>query len=105
MARALRLGLWVSALGAVLLIAAIILYTIQNRSGHTGWEPFTSFVVFAPLAAAGGGLFLGRRRWPDVARASVAALVVGVTGMGLVVWLDQSNRLVQYERWLKRDMP
>jgi len=82
-----------------LAIIAIAWYAIINSSGHTGWEPFTSLVLFVPLAVV-GAVSLKKSGRP-----AAFALGIGLAGISLVVCLDQTNRLVQYERWIKRGMP
>jgi len=92
------------ALG-VIAITFIAGYAFRSSSGHTGWEPFTSFILFVPLALVGTVCFAMRRRFAGVARASVCALAVGLAGVALIVTLDRTNRLVQYDRWIHRGMP
>lgn len=101
----LRVALWFLTGASLLLLAGIVLYTMGNASGHTGWEPFTSLAVFVPAALAGGGMLGFRRSMPEVKRVGAIALAVGLAGIALVVWLDRTNRLVQYERWIRRGMP
>ena len=105
MARFLPLGLWSSVALGVVAIALIAGYAARNSSGHTGWEPFMSLVVFVPLAVVGAVCFTLRHRFAGIARASVCALAVGLAGVALIVTLDRTNRLVQYDRWIHRGMP
>jgi hypothetical protein len=105
LAKFLRFALWSgAALGAVT-IALIIEYTARNSSGHTAWEPFTSFILFVPLAVVGAFCFTLRHRFTGIARASVCALTLGLVGIALIITLDRTNRLVQYDRWIHRGMP
>ena len=53
MARFLRIGLWSFVALGVVAIALIAGYAARNSSGHTGWEPFTSLILFVPLALVG----------------------------------------------------
>ena len=87
---------------AIVLIAG---YAARNNSGHTGWEPFTSLILFVPLAVIGAVCFAMRHRFTSIARPSVFALVVGLAGVALIITLDRTNRLVQYDRWIHRGMP
>lgn len=105
MARFLPFGLWSSATLGVVAIALIAGYAARNSAGHTGWEPLTSLGLFVPLAAAGTVCFALRHRFTGIARASVCALAVGLAGVALIVALDRTNRLVQYDRWIQRGMP
>jgi hypothetical protein len=105
MVKVLVFGLWsLVALG----LAAIVLisgYAVQNGAGHTSLDPFIALVLFVPLVFAGALGFILRRKFPGMVRVSVCALVVGVAGVALIVTLDRTNRLVQYDRWIKRGMP
>ncbi len=105
MARFLPFGLWSSVALGVISIALIAGYAARNSSGHTGWEPFTSLILFVPLAVVGAVCLAMRHRFTGIARASVCALAVGLAGVALVVTLDRTNRLVQYDRWIHRGMP
>ena len=88
-----------AAVVGLLAIIAIAGYAFTNSSGHTAWEPFTSLGLFVPLAVAGAA---GLKK---SGRSAAFALGIGLAGISLVVGLDQTNRLVQYERWVMRGMP
>ena len=105
MARFLPFGLWFSAAFGTAAIALIASYAAYNDSGHTGWEPFTALILFVPLAIVGAVCYEVRRRFTGITRASVCAVVVGLAGVIFVAWLDHTNRLVQYDRWIERGMP
>ncbi len=105
MHRILTYALWSSvALGAIALML-IAGYAAGNRAGHSGWEPFTALFLFIPIALLGAGSCLKRQKCAGVARASVCAVAIGLGGIALIVTLDRTNRLVEYERWLNRGMP
>jgi hypothetical protein len=105
MARFLPFALWSSVALGVVAIALIAGYAARNSSGHTGWEPFTSLILFVPLAVVGAVCFALRDRFTGISRASVCALLVGMAGVALIITLDRTNRLVQYDRWIHRGMP
>jgi hypothetical protein len=105
MGKFLLCGLWSGAALGAIAIALIAGYAARNDSGHTGWEPFTSLILFVPLAVLGAVCLALRHRFPCIAQASVCALLVGLAGVALIVTLDRTNRLVQYERWIHRGMP
>jgi hypothetical protein len=105
MAKFLPFGLWTSAAAGVIAIVLIGGYAARNDSGHTGWEPFTSFILFVPLAVIGGVLLTLRGLFVGITRPSAFALAVGLAGVILIVCLDRTNRLVQYNRWVQRGMP
>ena len=105
MARFLLFGLWSSGTLGIVAIALIAGYAARNSSGHTGWEPLTSLILFVPLAVVGAVCFAMLHRFTGIARASVCAFAVGLAGIALIVTLDRTNRLVQYDRWIHRGMP
>jgi hypothetical protein len=86
-------------------VAAVTAYGFSNQSNHTGWEPFTSLAFFAPLALSGAAAVLTRRLRSRLFVPGTVAIAVGILGIAAVIHLDQTNRLVQYERWIWRGMP
>ena len=105
MPRLISFLLWsCGALGLVTL-AAILGYGLSHESHHTGWEPFTSFFLFVPLIFCGVASVLARRTRPALIRPGIVAIAVGIIGLLAVISLGQSNRLVQYDRWIQRGMP
>jgi len=105
MVRFLPFGLWSSVALGIIGIALIAGYAARNSSGHTGWEPFTSLILFVPLAVVGAVCFAMRHRFTGIARPSVYALTVGLAGVALIITLDRTNCLVQFDRWIQRGMP
>ena len=98
-------GVILSAFSGLAVIAAILVYVIMNDSGHTGFNPYSALMVFGPVTTA-GILHLSFIRCGGIARrCSILAVVVGIMGSGLLVYLDQSNTLLQYEIWIQRGMP
>ena len=97
--RSLSLALKVFAVIGVMAIGSICCYAALASSGHTGWEPLIALALFVPLAIAGAALV------KKVGPPAIFACAVGFAGIALVVYLDQTNRLVKYERWVKRGMP
>ncbi|HEY1173826.1 MAG TPA: hypothetical protein VGH19_20845 [Verrucomicrobiae bacterium] len=103
--RFLAFCLWLLTFLGLAAIAFIVGYSIDNRSGHTGWEPLIALFLYLPLALVGMVCFALRRRFAGIAAVSISAIVVGLVGATLVITLDRTNQLVQYERWLQRGMP
>jgi len=98
-------GVILSAFSGLAVIAAILVYVIMNDSGHTGLNPYSALMVFGPVTIA-GILHLSFIRCCGIARwCSILAIVVGIMGSGLLVYLDHSNTLLQYEVWIQRGMP
>lgn len=93
-----------SILGLILLFA-IVFYAAYNDSGHTAVEPYLALALFVPVFLVGAFQFRSshsRKRpvWP-----CVFAMVIGMAGICLLIYLDTSNTLVQYDRWIQRGMP
>jgi len=103
--RFLAICLWTLSFLGLAAIALILSYTVDNRSGHTGWEPLIALFLYLPLAFVGMLCFALRNRFTGIATASVCAIAVGLIGATLIITLDRTNQLVQYERWLQRGMP
>jgi hypothetical protein len=98
-------GVILSTFSGLAVIAAILVYVIMNDSGHTGLNPYSALMVFGPVTIA-GILHLSFIRCGGIARwCSILAVVVGIMGSGLLVYLDHSNTLLQYEVWIQRGMP
>lgn len=105
MARFLPFVLWSAAAVGAIAIVLIVGYAARNSSGHTGWEPFASLILFVPLAVVGAVCFAMQHRSIGIARASVCMSAVGLAGIALIIALDRTNRLVQYDRWIHKGMP
>lgn len=84
-------------------LAGLTAYAASNDSGHTGFDPYLLFTLFAPLSLLGTIVWVrdSERRSNQLA----GMIITGLLGMALIVILDQTNTLVEYERWLKRGMP
>ena len=78
-------GVILSVFFGLTVIAAILVYANVNGSGHTAFNPYSALMVFGPVTI-------------------VVGVVVGVIGSGLLVYLDRSNTLLQYEIWIQRGM-
>jgi drug/metabolite transporter (DMT)-like permease len=86
-------------------IFALLIYAAQNHSGHTGFNPYHALVVFVPLGITGLSCLLmvpcpRRHQW-----LAVSAILIGLFGVMLLIYLDQSNTLLPYEVWIDRGMP
>lgn len=104
-ARCISILLWGLSVGSGLLLLAAIVYVIQNKSGHTGWEPLTALGLFLPAFLL-GAFFLPRRgRFGLSPTICSAAMILGLTGTITILALDRTNALVEYHRWIGRGMP
>ncbi len=103
--RVMKSILMAAAILGLAAITGIVAYTVQNDSGHTGFSPYLGLAVFVPVALA--GLFqIFFLRTPRAARRwGVIALLAGVIGIALLVYLDKSNTLLEYGDWCSRGMP
>ncbi len=94
-----------ATLAGLAAIVGILVYAFQNDSGHTSFDPYAALVVFVPVALA-GILRLVLQRSNTAARwCALCAVLIGIAGVALLVFLDQSNTLLQYEVWIQRGMP
>tara|TARA_B100000959_G_C14828407_1_gene560819 strand:- start:543 stop:872 length:330 start_codon:yes stop_codon:yes gene_type:complete len=97
-------GVILSVFFGLTVIAAILVYANVNGSGHTAFNPYSALMVFGPVTIV-GILHLSLIRCGGIVRwCSILAVVVGVIGSGLLVYLDRSNTLLQYEIWIQRGM-
>jgi TctA family transporter len=83
-------------------IFTIVWYTIQNDSGHTGFNPYNCLVVFLPLIVLGVTGLLSRKAPIFSWKSGLAPLVVGLVGVSLLIYLDVSNTLLPYDVWARR---
>ena len=100
--RLLRFLCWLGATFSIAVASGLLSYMARNETNHTAFEPWLLSAVFVPTGIAGICLVVRVRRFAFVA---IVAVVVSATGMGLLYYIDHTNRMLQYERWLSRDMP
>lgn len=89
----------------IAVIGLLVLYLIQNDSGHTGFDPYLALFAFVPITIVGLAHLLVPRLRLLAGWFATLAIIVGISGMGLLVYLDRSNTLLQYEAWIERGMP
>ena len=92
-----------SVVAGLVVFAAIVAYAMLNDSGHTAVNPYLALWVFTPVLGAGCVAVCQRRRL--AVRLGILAIGAGCAGVALLVFLDQSNTLLQYEVWISRGMP
>lgn len=88
----------------VALLGLFILYTITNTTGQTAFNPYWGLLFFIPQALLGIWIIFFSADKHHTYRYSAIALLVGLAGIALLVYLDTSNTLVEYNTWLQRHM-
>lgn len=100
MARKVPLFALAGAFISALVLAEIYSYIGASDSNHTAFEPWLLVIVFVPTVVLG---LLSLRRNSVVA--GVLALLVGLAGIATLTYIDRTNSMLQYDRWLSRNMP
>jgi hypothetical protein len=100
--KTLRLSLmWLGIATSASVLTLLVQTVCSHDSNHTGFEPWLLAVVFAPTAALSVLAIRARTSIP----VAIFAGLLGVGGIGYLIYIDSTNRLVQYERWIDRGMP
>ena len=97
--------IWASVLLEALLVAVIGLYALSNTSGHTGVNLYASYVIFMPAVILGIVIVAVAGFRKQLLLPGIFLFAGGMLGILLVLYLDQSNTLMQYDTWIKRGMP
>ncbi len=93
----LSIGSIIGSLSLVTLSA----YACSNKSGHTGMDPYSFLLLFIPLFVIG----LVGLRYQQARKYALTAVGIAVSGIVLLLVLDRTNTLVEYEAWIDRGMP
>jgi len=98
-----RVFVWVGNLIGLLLVGLIAAYCVGNDSGHTGFDPYIALAFYVPFLA------LGLTEFMDVKGGNrsvgMLAVAISILGIAFLLFLDMTNTLVGYERWVKRGLP
>ncbi len=86
-------------------IVAIVVYTIENGSGHTGAHPWDALYVFVPILLVGMCQIVLSRRVGSGSRCGVLAVIIGLVGIVLLIYLDVDGVLLHYDEWAERYAP
>ena len=97
-----RVICWLSVALSIACAAELFEYLAENQDNHTSFEPWLLSAVFGPTAVVGMIHLIRTRR---LALPAVLAIAVGVFGMATLYYIDHTNRMLQYERWLARGLP
>ena len=90
--------LLISSILGFIAITVLWLYVFENGTGHTGINPNLLYFIFIPLMLLG----LLKRKKDRLAMLAIGVAILGVTSL---VYLDQTNTLLEYEIWIERGMP
>lgn len=86
-------------------IVALAAWGFGNTSGHTSIDPALTLIVFLPVLITG---LVYRYAGSDGRRGKLwgtLAVFAGLAGILLLLYLDWSCTLLQYETWIERGMP
>jgi len=103
--KTLSRSLYVSISIGLLVIIAMGYYSVQNKSGHTSFDPYLANLVFIPVAFSGLFSVLNLMKQGKPVKLAVISFLVGLFGILFLVYLDKTNTLLNYEVWLDRGMP
>lgn len=98
--------LWASLLFNVFSIVALTVYAfVMNKTAHTGFEPYDLYWLYIPAILLSLMWIGSAMRNKKIKGLIYACFLSAVTAMLYITWLDASNNLVQYDRWLQRGSP
>jgi hypothetical protein len=86
---------------SMMFLIALVLFVISHKGNHISVEPWILATVFVPAAFLGAQSFCRSRFHP----ASLLAVLSGAGGMAYLAYIDSTNRLLSYIRWIARGMP
>ena len=84
------------------LIAAFS-YLVINKSGHTSFDPYILLIIFIPSILISSYYIFSSDKFISVI--AILSIATGLTGIILLMYLDFTNSLLQYDIWIKRGMP
>ena len=93
--------LFLASLTSMAVLGLLVAYVAEKDSNHTALEPWLLTVVFVPTTLLGGVSAFNR----DLRFAAAIAIGAGIAGMSCLAYLDITNTLLQYDRWIERGMP
>jgi hypothetical protein len=99
--RALRILAWTGSVLSACVIWETVTYIRSSDSNHTGVDPWLLAVVFIPTVVLGVVAVKGRR----AILTGLVALLIGAGGLAMLTYIDRTNTMIYYERWLDRGMP
>lgn len=91
---------WGAVVSAVVL-ALLIHFVSTHEGNHIGADPWMAAAVFLPSTAL-GIVVLKRDGFRQMA---LAAVLIGLSGLGYLWYIDYTNALLAYDRWIARGMP
>lgn len=80
-------------------------YNYINKTNHTSVDPYIALLIFIPVTLIGLIEFLINLKKKSTRWLAIVSILIGLAGILLLIYLDKSNTLLQYEVWIKRGMP
>ena len=92
---------WMGAVLSALVLALLVPFVIHHDGNHTSLEPWLLALAFLPTAILGGRtLYRIKFHW-----GAFAAVIVGVSGLAYLFYIDHTNQLINYTTWIIRRAP
>lgn len=86
-------------------LISIFSYSYINKTNHTSIDPYIALFIFIPVALIGLIELLVNLKKKSIRWLAIVSILIGLAGIILLIYLDKSNTLLQYEVWIKRGMP
>ena len=100
-----KFALWFLVIVGFGIVIALMGYVLINPSHHTAWNPYALYIVLIPLFVIGLiSSVVHRNKWPQLVPA-LLLILASLAGLVLILVLDKTNHLLQYEEWVRRGMP
>ena len=89
---------------SILCLIAVWVYAMQNRSGHTGMNPYLLLMVFVPTFVFGACACFLKAAGDKLSNPGILAAIIGLLGMLSLIVIDRANILQNYETWISKGM-
>jgi peptidoglycan/LPS O-acetylase OafA/YrhL len=91
---------WSTGLSLVTLVL-LVTFVLTHEGSRTGEDPWMVSMVFVPSLALGGMLVCR----DGIRKIALAAMAIGLCGVSYLWYIDHTNALVAYHRWIARGAP
>lgn len=95
-------SVWICLVAIVASMTVVFRHVDFRQTYHTGFEPYDLVVLYALMIAFGA---IRLRMKPERRRLTAVMMGLALASGATVVWLDDHDVIVQYDRWVKRGMP